>query len=471
MVVGEIAESTDLLVVGGGPGGYAAALWAAQKGREVTLVEQRPPGELGGVCLQEGCIPTKLLIEVSGHLADRDRLADLGVHGDLRFDMPTFQRRRRDVVDRLSQGVSGLLSDRTVAVRHGSFRFTRPGNGVVRTPDDQAGFLEYRDVIIATGSRPCEIPTLPFDHAFVLKSSELLALEQVPPTLLVVGGGYIGVELGTAYAKLGSQVTIIEQADELLPATDRRLVAPVRQRLRELGVTVATATTVTGASSHTVHTVGPDGTRDLAVDVVLVSAGRRPNTDELGLRSIGVESRADGRLEVAGDRRLQRHVAAIGDVTPGPALAHKATAEAQVAVDALCGVPTDFDPAAIPEVVFSDPPIATTGLTLGQATSQGHAASSARFPLTALGRAVANGRTTGFAQVVFDHTGVVLGVHLVGSAAPELIAEAGLAIEMGATVEDLALTVHPHPTLSEQLSEVAHVAAGTPLHVANRAKE
>lgn len=468
MVVGEIAESADLLVVGGGPGGYAAALWAAQKGREVTLVEQRPPGELGGVCLRDGCIPTKLLIDASGHLADRDRLAELGVRGDLRFDMPTFQTQRQAVVDRLSQGVSGLLADRDVALRHGWFRFTRPGNGVVRTPDDQASFLEYRDVIIATGSRPLDIPSLPFDHTFVLDSSDLLALEQVPVTLLVVGGGYIGVELGTAYAKLGSQVTIVEQADELLPTMDHRLVAPVRQRLRELGVAVATSTTVTGASSHTVHTTGSDGPRDLDVDVVLVCAGRRPNTDELGLRSIGVEPRADGRLEVAGDRRLQRHVAAIGDVTPGPALAHKATAEAQVAVDALCGVSTDFDPAAIPEVVFSDPPIAITGLTLDSATAHGHAASASRFPLTALGRAVANGRTTGFAQVVVDDDGVLLGVQLVGSAAPELIAEATLAVEMGATVEDLALTVHPHPTLSEQLSEVAHVAAGTPLHVAHR---
>lgn len=472
MVVGEIAEAVDLLIIGGGPGGYAAAIWASQRGREVTLVDRRPPAELGGVCLREGCIPSKMLIDVAEHLARSKDLLRAGISGEVGFEPSDFQRHRQEIIDRLSGGVGNLLVGHGVQTRQGWLRFTRPGAAVLHTPDDQANFLEYRDVIIATGSRALELPGVPFDGTRILSSTEVLGLGRLPASMVVVGSGYIGVELGTAYAKLGSEVTLVEQAEQILPGFASELVAPVRRRLRELGVGVETSTTVTSVAGTSVQLVGPGGTRELESDVVLVSVGRRPNTDELGLDAIGVSPLADGRLPVGGDQCLLPHVAAIGDCTPGPSLAHKATAEAMVAVEALCGEAARFVPSAIPQVVFSDPPIAVTGLSPTEARVQGYEVQVVNFPLTALGRAISQGATTGAARLVVDApSGVVLGAQLVGVAAPELIAEATLAIEMAATAEDLSLTIHPHPTASEQLAEVAHVAIGSPLHVASRATE
>jgi dihydrolipoamide dehydrogenase len=472
MVVGEIAEAVDLLVVGGGPGGYAAAIWAAQRGREVTLVDRRPPEELGGVCLREGCIPSKMLIDVSEHVTRSRSLLDAGLSGDVCFEPRGFQRRRQDVVAQLSRGVGNLLDAHDVQTRQGYVRFTRPGAAVLHTPGDTANFLEYRDVIIATGSRAVELPTLPFDGTKIMSSTDVLALGRTPSTMTVVGGGYIGVELGTAYAKLGAEVTIVEQLTEILPGFAPELVAPVRRRLQELGVRVETSTTVTGSDGPSIELTGPDGLGTLETEIVLVSVGRRPNTDELGLAAIDVTPLPDGTLSVAHDRRLGPHVAAIGDCTPGPALAHKAMAEAIVAVEALCGEKASFDPTAIPQVVFSDPPIAITGLSSTEARARGHDAKVASFPLRALGRAVSQGTTAGAARLIVDTaTGVLLGAELVGAAAPELVAEATLAIEMGATAEDLSLTIHPHPTASEQLAEVAHAAIGSPLHTLGRVKE
>ena len=470
MVVGEIAEAVDLLVIGGGPGGYAAAIWAAQRGREVVLVDRRPPEELGGVCLQEGCIPSKMLIDVAEQVTRSSSLLGAGFSGGIRFEPLGFQGHRQKVIAELSRGVGNLLDSYGIQTRQGSLRFTRPGAAVLHTPDDQAQFLEFRDAIIATGSRATELPPLPFDHTRILSSAEVLALDRLPSSLIVVGAGYIGVELGTAYAKLGTQVTIVEQRPEILPGFAPELVAPVRRRLRELGVRVGTSTTATGQAGSRIELSGPDGPEVLETEIVLVCVGRCPNTDELGLEAIGLIPLPDGRLPVAADRRLAPHVAAIGDCTPGPALAHKATAEAMVAVEALSGARTSFDPTAIPEVVFTDPPIATTGLSSEEAGALGHDVAVSRFPLKALGRAVSQGATAGFAQLVIDApSGVLLGAQLVGATAPELIAEATLAIEMGATAEDLSLSIHPHPTASEQLAEAAHVGVGSPLHVASHA--
>jgi len=466
MVVGEIAEAVDLLVVGAGTGGYTAALRAAQQGREVTLVDQRLPEGLGGVCLHDGCIPSKMLIDAATRVAGTRTSRGAGVVGDLKFDPLLFQEHRRSTVDRLSQGIARLLDAQRVRLRQGKLRFTRPGAAVLHTDTDQAVFLEYQDVIIATGSRPVELPGLPFDGSRIVSSTDVLKLDHLPESILVVGGGYIGVELGTALAKLGVSVTIVEQADQLLPGMAADLALPVQRRLRQLGVRVHLSSRLDDVDTRRVRITGPDGSHHLDAEMVLVSVGRRPNTDDLGLEALGLTVLPDGRVPVGPDRRLAPHVAAIGDCTAGPALAHKASAESRVAVDALCGLPAAFD-AIVPEVVFSDPPVAVTGISAQALSEAGHDVSVARFPLSALGRAVAGGDTDGFARLIVDKSsGHLLGAQLVGSMAPELIGEITFAIEMGATAEDLALTVHPHPTFSEQLVEVASSALGSPIHLA-----
>jgi dihydrolipoamide dehydrogenase len=349
----------------------------------------------------------------------------------------------------------------------GSFRFNRVGKGVVRTDGDVPPlWLEYTDVVLATGSRPTPLPGVPFDGTFVLDSTAVLELTTLPERVVVVGGGYIGLELGTALAKLGAAVTIIELQDRLLPEMDAGFSRPVAKRLSALGVEVRLGTAVTGAAGGVVTLREGSAEPTLETDCVVVAIGRTPNTDELGLDRVGVEPGERGLLTVGADRLVAPHVAAIGDITPGPALAHKASAEAEVAVAALCGHAAAFQPATIPAVVFSDPEIATAGYTAAQARAEGVDVDVARFPLAASGRAATVGASEGFAQLVIDRgMDAVIGVHIAGPHASELIAEGVLAIEMAASPEDLASSIHPHPTFSELVSEVALVAVGRPVHV------
>lgn len=466
MVVGEIAESIDLLIVGAGPGGYVAAIRAAQLGRSVLLVDR---DGIGGVCLNVGCIPSKALIEVAEAAHRITALAQAGLRAGGSIDLAAWQAWRNGVVKGLVDGIHGLLRNAGVIVQAGELRFTRPNQAVVEPPEGTALFYEFTDVLIATGSRPTALANLAFDGAKILDSTDLLALAEIPTQLIVVGGGYIGVELGTAFAKLGSRVTIVEAADRLLPSLDAVLARPVVARLRELGVTVLTRTFAEDFDGITLR-VRHDGTsQQIKTDAVLVAVGRTPNTDRLGLDRLGVAAGADGLLAVDADRRLTPHIAAVGDITPGPALAHKASAEALVAVAALSGQRVAFQPQAIPAVAFSDPEVASAGLTESQARAEGVTPILASFPLSASGRAATITAPQGFVQLVADaSTKAVLGVHLVGPHASELIAEGVLAIEMGATIEDLAATIHPHPTFSEQYAEVAHVASGAPIHVSLR---
>ncbi|MFJ8819576.1 dihydrolipoyl dehydrogenase family protein [Amycolatopsis thermoflava] len=457
MVVGQIAESVDLLVVGGGPGGYTAALDAAARGRSVTLVDADGERGIGGVCLRVGCIPSKALIEVAElyHRTATMEVAGLpAASGEV--DMKAFQRWKASVVDRLAGGVAGLLSKAGVRIVEGRFRFLGPGRGMV----DAGGarppvFLEFADVVLATGSTPVDLPVLPRDGVHVLDSTDALALDRVPETVLVVGGGYIGVELGTALAKLGSSVTVVEATDSLLPGLPDDVVRPVQRRLTELGVTVLLGTRVTGqaAGGPGVRVSGADGAeRTVPAEVAVVAVGRTPNTADLGLDSIGVTPGPGGRLAVGPDRLVAPHVAAIGDITDGPALAHKATAEATVAVEALCGDAAAFDPATIPLVVFSDPEIAVAG----EAGRPGEGRVSRRRPFSASGRAVTMDRDSGFLRITVDQaTQAVVGVEVVGPHASELISEGVLAIEMAASPEDLWGSIHPHPTLAESLADVA----------------
>jgi len=471
MVVGEVATGVDLLVIGGGPGGYSAALRAAAAGRAVTLVER---DRLGGVCLNVGCIPSKALIHVADTAALPEETGAIGVDLQASVDLDRAQAWIGDIVGRLTGGVEQLLRDAGVTVTTGTARFATARRVAVTLGDD-ANFYEFKSVVLATGSRTVALPGLPFDRERIIDSTAALALRRIPPRLTVVGGGYIGVELGGAFAKLGADVTIIELADQLLPGMPLGLARTLERALRARGLTIRLGTKVLGTEEEDLVVEGPSGEARIPIGedgVVVVAVGRRPNTDTLGLTQAGVRLDSDGRIMVAPDRRAAADVYAIGDITPGPGLAHKATAEAEVAVIAAGGRRSAFDPAAIPAVVFSDPQIATVGLTAEQATEAGGDPTTFRFPLSASGRALASGRPEGYVEVVAERGGAaggtVLGVHMVGAGVAELAAEAALAVEMGATTEDLALTIAPHPTLSEALAEAAMGALGRPLHVRRR---
>lgn len=461
MVVGEIAEPVDLLVVGGGPGGHAAALHGARTGRDVMLVDRRGADGLGGICLHHGCIPSKALIEVAERATAAAAFEDAGLPaGDVTFDMARFQAWKRQMVDDLRGGVERELDRAGVRVVAGALTFTRGTQAIVETSDGQARFLEFASAVVATGSRPVDLPDLPRDGVHVLDSADLLGLDVLPTSLLVVGAGCIGVELSTACAKLGSRVTLVEADERVLPGLDAKLSRPVAARLRTLGVEVLTGAEFASFDGASALIRTPDGPTKVTVDKVVTAVGRRPNTDALGLERAGIPIDGEGRIPVAADRRATEFVAAIGDVTAGHALAHKASAEAPVAVDALAGRPAVFAPETVPAVVFSDPEVASAGLTAVAATAEGIDVGTATVPLTVSGRAATmRASQDGFTELVFTRgEGIVLGVHLVGPHASELIGEGVLAIEMGAGVEDLELTIHPHPTMGEQLAAAGRLA-------------
>ncbi|MEM9033751.1 MAG: dihydrolipoyl dehydrogenase [Actinomycetota bacterium] len=450
MVVGEVATRTDVVVIGGGPGGYAAALRLAAGGREVTLIEKEA---IGGTCLNVGCIPSKALLHAADLAHLPDRTADTGVTITAEVDMAAVGDHLDAVVGRLTGGVRQLLDAAGVQVLAGTARFSRPDRLAVEH-GDEVSHLEFSDAVLATGSRPIELSELPFDGDRVLDSTGALALREIPQRLLVVGGGYIGVELATAFAKLGSSVTIVEAADRVLLGLPESLGREVARGLPGLGVEV-----LVGASAAAVI-----AERD--PDRIIVAVGRRPASDGLGLERPGIAVEASGHVVVDAARRAARHVWAIGDLTPGPALAHKATAEASVAAASILGdQAAAFDPAVIPAVVFSDPEVATVGSTLDEARTYDPEARSFRFPLGASGRAITLGKTAGFVELVADSAGTIVGGHLAGPEVAELSGEVALAIELAATVEDVAETIHTHPTVSESVMEAALGLDGRPLHV------
>ncbi len=458
MVVGEVSTFTEVLVVGGGPGGYTAAQRAASLGRSVVLVER---DRLGGVCLNAGCIPSKALIQVAHAVALADTAARWGVDLSARVDMNRVQDWMASVVGGLGADVDAQMRRAGVTVLSGTARFTSPHRAVVATPT-ATQHIEFDHAIIATGSRPVALASLPVDHHRVLDSTDALGLREVPPRLAVVGGGYIGLELGCAFQRLGSAVTVVEVADRLLPTMHAGLGRALERRLTAQGLAVMLGTRALEDDGTALRVHGPRGGSRIEADAVIVAVGRRPNTDDLGLERAGVTCDPAGLVGVDRARRAAATVLAIGDVTAGPGLAHKASAEAEVAGAVAAGRRAEFDPACIPQVVFTDPQVASAGVTAAEAEKAGAAVETRRLPLTASARAVMSGETAGMVELVAERgSGLLLGVHLVGPEAAELIAEAALAIEMGATVDDLALTVHPHPTLSESIAQAAR-AGGHP---------
>jgi dihydrolipoyl dehydrogenase len=471
-VMGDLPREVDLVVIGGGPGGYAAAFRAADLGLETVLVEARGP--LGGECLHVGCIPSKALLGLAALVHDAADARQAGVE----FAPPRIVPERvrqwtAAAISRLAQGLAGLARARGVDVLAGQGSFA-DGQTVHVTPLDEErppSTLRFKHAIVATGSRPITLPGLDGGGERVWDSAAALALGSIPPRLLVVGGGYIGLELGTVYAALGSEVTVAELTDGLLPGVDRDLVAPLSRRLRGVFKQIHLGTKVTAVresgNGAVVELAGEGAPGRLEVEQVLVAVGRRPNTADLGLEKTGATLDARGFLTVDAHRRTtDPRIYAIGDVAGEPMLAHKAIAEGLVAAEAIAGHPAVFEPQAIPAVVFTDPEVAWTGLTEAAARARGITVRTVKLPWSASGRAVAMGRTDGLTKLTFAaETGRLLGVGLVGPHAGELIAEGTLAVEMGAVAEDLAGTIHTHPTLSETFGEAAELFLGRPIHL------
>jgi dihydrolipoamide dehydrogenase len=459
----------DTLVIGGGPGGYVAAIRLAQLGKQVAVVEK---GRLGGVCLQRGCIPSKALIHAAKSFDNIAHAADFGIEaGGVKVDLDKMQRWKKGVVDKLTRGIEGLFTGHKIQLVAGEARLLSATEAEVRGEDGKTQRIQAEDLIIATGSRAIEIPGFKFDGERILGSRHALDLKEVPRRMVVIGGGYIGLELGTVFAKLGTELIVVEMLDTLLAGQDPDLVRVVARKLKSWNVTVHLKSQALEArpdeSGVRVKFRTPEGEREEHVDCVLVTVGRRPNTEDLGLQEVGVKLSQRGFIEV--DERLRtsvEHVYAIGDVVGGAMLAHKASKEGIVAAEVIAGKPSAADFVAMPAVVFTDPEIATVGLTLAQAKEKGIDAVEASFPFAALGRALTMNHPEGMVKLVAEKgSGVLLGGHVVGADASDLISELALALEMGATAEDVALTVHPHPTMPEAIMEAAEGIYGHAIHV------
>ena len=475
MVVGEIATGTEVLVIGAGPGGYVAAIRAAQLSKEVTLVEK---DELGGICLNHGCIPSKALIYAANFVHKLKHLDEMGITvSGVKVDVEKLQSwKQNSVVNKLTSGIAQLCKGHGIEVIKGRAVFTSPKKVSIESEHGTQA-IEFKKAIIATGSRSVELPGFEFDGEMILSSRHALKLKKAPQRLLIIGGGYIGLELGTFYAKLGSQVTVIEMMSQLLPGNDLELVRVVERKLKQMGIEIylnSKAKAINKGKDGAKVIVDAQGKEmKLEADKVLVSVGRRPNHQGLGLEKAGVELDGKGFIKIDGNLRTTNpNIHAIGDVAGPPLLAHKATHEGIVAAEIMAGLPSAPDWRAVPAVIFTDPEIATVGLTEKEAQQNGYKPIIGRFPFAASGRALTTGETDGFVKIIADEsTQQILGVHIVGPEASNLISEAALAIEMGATLEDIALTIHPHPTLPESLMEAAGAAMGKAIHILSPRKK
>lgn len=466
MVMGSLREEANVVVIGSGPGGYVAALRLADLGQEVLLIEKRD--RPGGTCLLEGCIPSKALINAVETRDAAQRASQFGLtYSDLQVDTDKLRAWTAGIVQDLSDGVRGLLKRRGVRVIQGHARFESATS--LSLAGGEVSGVDFEQAIIATGSSLNELPEGIVSS--VWSSADALQLPRVPETLLVVGGGYIGLELGLVYQGLGAKVSVVEFFPRLLTGADDDLVAvmvdQVSGRLEEIMTDSKVLNIIETDGGFTVKIASGGETVTKQYDQVLVAIGRRPNTDDLGLENTKIVTNEKGFIVTDETcRTAESNIYAVGDAAEGLMLAHKASREGKVAAEAICGQPAAFDNRAIPAVVFTDPEIAWTGLTEKEAQEQHIPVTVGRFPLTALGRARTLGRTDGMVKVLADpDNGSILGVGIVGHLASELIAEGTLAVEMGATLEDLTSTIHPHPTLSEAIMEAAEVASGNCVHI------
>ena len=456
MVMGDLVQEVDVVVLGGGPGGYSAAFRCAELGLETIVVDADK--KLGGACLFEGCIPSKALLHVAGLLSEAERAREFGVDfGAPRVDLDPLRKWKTErVVGRLARGLASVAKAKGVEVVGGRGVFE--DSRALRVEGDEPQKIVFKHAIVATGSAPAPLPGLDVASERVMDSTAALDLPDIPAELLVIGGGYIGLELGQVYAALGSRVTLVEMTDGLLPGVDRELVQPLARRCEKLFAAIHLRTKVTDvreAGDAIEATLGDHGRARF--DRVLVAVGRRAQTDAIGLDR--TKAARDARGFVAVDDRCRTadpRVYAVGDATGEPMLAHRAMRQGKVAAEVIAGRPSAFDNAAVPAVVFTDPEIAWCGLSESEAAREKRPVKVAKFQWAASGRAATLGRTDGLTKLILDpDSGRVLGAGIVGAGAGELIAEAALAIESAMTAEDLALTIHTHPTLSETWMEAA----------------
>jgi dihydrolipoamide dehydrogenase len=464
-----MADSTSLhiAVIGAGPGGYAAAFLAADHGLKVTLID--PEINPGGVCLYRGCIPSKSLLHVAKLIDETRHAKNWGIeYADPKIDLPRLRSWKEGVVKKLTGGLGVLTKQRKVEYIQGKAAFENSNTLRVSRTNGNEDSLTFDRIIIATGSRPAIIPSLKLETPRMMDSTSALDLSDVPGTLLVIGGGYIGLELGTVYAALGSKVSVVEMLPGLLPGADRDLVLPLHKRMEKVFDAILLNTTVAAVKEESngirVTFDGPEvNEREKLFDKVLVSVGRKPNSEIPGLDKSQVKVGPRGFIQI--NKQLQTDdpaIYAIGDVVGEPMLAHKAMHEGRTAAEAIAGHKVAFEPNAIPAVVFTDPEVSWCGLTEIQAQKDNREIKVARFPWAASGRAMTIDRTEGMTKLLVDpQTERVLGMGIVGAGAGELIAEGVLAMEMGALAKDVALTIHPHPTLSETVMNSAEVFFGT----------
>ncbi|MFI3157643.1 MAG: dihydrolipoyl dehydrogenase [Methylococcaceae bacterium] len=473
---------TEVLVLGGGPGGYTAAFRAADLGKQVTLVERYPV--LGGVCLNVGCIPSKTLLHVAAVLNEAKELNPAGIgFAEPNIDLEKLRGWKNNISSQLTVGLAALAKQRSITVVKGVGRFISDTEVLVEDGDD-AQTIEFAQAIIAVGSQPVKIPSFPNDDPRLMDSTDALKLESIPEKLLIIGGGIIGLEMATVYNALGSKITVVEMQDQLIPGCDKDLVRPLMQRIKKQYDNIFLETQVKNiealpeglkvsfdrASSRLasgIHTIPGDKGKDApdndVFDKVLVAVGRRPNGHLIDADKAGVNVDEHGFIRVDKQQRSNvKHIFAIGDAAGNPMLAHKATHEGKIAAEAIAGMSTEWRALTIPSVAYTDPEIAWMGLTENAAKAQDIAYEKAAFPWAASGRSLSIGRKEGVTKLLSDkQTGRILGAGIVGTHAGELIAEAVLALEMGAGVEDLALTVHAHPTLAETLGFSAEMIEGT----------
>ncbi len=463
-------NTTQLVVIGGGPGGYAAAFYAADMGMNVTLVDREK--NPGGVCLYRGCIPSKALLHVAKLIRETKESAEWGIaFSEPKIDIDKLRAWKDSVVAKMTGGLGTLSNQRKITFIQGHASFVDTHTLGITT-DEGEQTLRFEHAIIATGSRPTRIPGLSIDSPRVMDSTAALALQDIPASLLVIGGGYIGLELGSVYSALGSAVTVVEMMPSLLPGADKDLVTALSKELKKqlhkiyLNTRVASLRETEAGIEVTLEGEKVDEAVQ-TFDKVLIAVGRTPNNSGFGLENTGITVDEKGFIPV--DGKLQTavpHIYAIGDIAGEPMLAHKASHEARVAVDAILGKKVAFEPNAIPAVVFTDPEVAWCGLTENEAKSQGRAVEVARFPWAASGRATTLGRSDGVTKLIIDpETQRVLGVGIAGPGAGELISEGVLAVEMAALAADVALSIHPHPTLAETVMEAADVYYGHSTHV------
>ncbi len=462
----------DLVVLGGGPGGYTAAFRAADLGREVTLIEKN--SSLGGVCLNVGCIPSKTLLHVSEVIDEANALQSVGVEfGTPSIDLHKIRAHKESVVGTLTSGLDGLCKARKIQRITGTGTLKSDTELEVETADGTLKVI-FTDLVIAVGSRPVQIPGIPYDDDRVWDSTKALEIASIPKRLSIIGGGIIGLEMASIYHGFGSEITIIEMTDSLIPPADKDLKQPLLKKIKKQYAAILTSTKVTKVEAlkeHLlVHVEGSKGTSHIEADAVLVAVGRKVNTDLLGIGNTAIKTNA--RAWIITDQKQRTnvdHIYAIGDVTGDPMLAHRAAHQGKVAAEVASGLPSAFTPLGIPSVAYTQPEIAWVGLTEQEAKERDIPYEKASFPWQASGRALSSMATNGVSKALFDpETGRLLGAGIAGKNAGELIGEAVLALEMGAIAEDIALSIHPHPTLSETFALAAELAEGTATDTLNR---